>query len=101
MDDDFEIDWETWEPSDANHATGVIRQLKVEVGQKHQIFHMLDRIQILARDGATDDVLVSNPEDHTTVFIVHPTYAKTVETNPVWPATSKIKVTSVPARILR
>ena len=96
-----EIDWESWEPANPIEMTSVIDQLKIEVGPSHQIYHVLDSATIFARDGASDDVLVSNPNDPSTVFIVHPTWSRAVEPNNHFPGTIKIATASVPSSLLR
>lgn len=98
--DEVYIDWTTWAPLRDARLVLVSKQLRVEVGSAHKLFHLLERLEFLAEDEASDSVLVSNPEDHETAFIVHPTFSKITEKDGKYPSTFSIPTASIPKRLL-
>ncbi|MEM8849937.1 MAG: hypothetical protein AAGE03_07860, partial [Pseudomonadota bacterium] len=68
-----EMDWISWELVEANQKALLEKQLQYEIGVAHQLYDALDRLAIVARDGASDDILVVDPASPF-AYIVHLTW---------------------------
>jgi len=69
-----EMDWISWELVETNQQALLEKRLQYEVGVAHQLYDALDRLAVVARDGASDDILVADPASPF-AYIVHLTWS--------------------------
>ena len=66
-----EIDWQSWELVRGNQRTLLGEQLRRELGDAHQLYEAVERLNVIARDGASDDILVVDPKETLEAYVVH------------------------------
>jgi len=64
-----------WFYADASHSEGLTRELRSEIGPLHPLFNFSERLVVIAKCAANDDVLALDTEDKRSVFCVHLTWA--------------------------
>ncbi|MBI1219705.1 MAG: hypothetical protein GC186_14280 [Rhodobacteraceae bacterium] len=97
MQSNGEMDWATWEVARPPHADRIVAQLKKEVGPKHVLFEVLEKLEIIAVNGASDEILLSNPHDPGSAYIVHLTWSTKPEIESFWPATVVVPKGEIPS----
>ncbi len=64
-----------WFYIDEMWAKGITQELQSEVGPQHPLFHLAQRLVVIAKCGANDDVLALDPEETGQVYCIHLTWA--------------------------
>jgi len=65
------IDWSSWEIVSDDLKSRLEKQLRREVGVEHRLFGTVGKMRVLAKDGASDEILAADPADMINAFIVH------------------------------
>ncbi|MFY0660035.1 MAG: hypothetical protein JXR15_06035 [Shimia sp.] len=100
MSDRQEFDWGSWKRIDCAEALSLLVQLKVEVGRRHPLWNCLHRTEVLARDSASDDVLIEiTGTSGVALFVVHLTWSQAVDANGVFPGVAELGVAAVPSEL--
>ncbi len=95
-----EIDWAGWTSLDGEQKSQLAMQLRREVGIAHQLYDVVDKLQVLARDGGSDDVLACDPADPVNAYLVHLVWSDGPVDDASFPWTCSITKTLVPDRFL-
>ena len=66
-----ELNWQNWELVGDNQRTLFEKQLRREIGIEHHLYQAVERLKVIARDCASDDVLVTDPTETLHAFVVH------------------------------
>ncbi|WP_412005270.1 hypothetical protein [Aestuariibius insulae] len=68
-----------------NERTLLEKQLRTEIGVAHHLYQAVERLRVIARDYASDDVLVSDPTVTPQYYVVHLTWSDTPSENEEFP----------------
>lgn len=97
MPDQQEFDWCSWKRLDRVEASNLLAQLKVEVGRRHLLWNSLQGTEVLARDSASDDILIETTEEAgVAFFVVHLTWSQASDAESAFPCVVELEISAVP-----
>lgn len=100
MSEVHEFDWVGWKRLDGSKAANLLEQLKTEVGSRHQLWNCLHRTEVLAKDSASDDILIEISGDTGfALFVVHLTWSQAAEADGDFPSVTELSISAVPREL--
>jgi hypothetical protein len=85
----------SWEAVSGDRAMIFKSQIVREVSSGHALFHILDRIAVVARDDASDDVLAIDQENAEEAHVVHLTWQTAPSLTSEWPHTQTLRMSEI------
>lgn len=73
-------------------------QLRREIGVAHQLYEAVDRLKIIARDGASDDILVADPTESFDNYVVHLVWSDGPREDANFPSTCTLSKSLLPLK---
>lgn len=95
-----EIDWANWTSLGGDQKSRPTKQLGREVGIAHQLYDVVEKLQVLARDGGSDDILACDPDDPMNAYVVHLVWSDVPDADSSYPWACRIPNALVPDRFL-
>ena len=93
-----EIDWQNWELVRDNQLTLLEEQLRREIGATHLLYEAVDRLKVIARDGASDDILAVDSTEHLDAYVVHLVWSDRPSEDANFPSTCSISKSLLPPK---
>lgn len=93
-----EIDWQSWELVEDDQRTLLNKQLRRELGVAHQLHEAVERLRVIARDCASDDVLVTDLTETVHAYVVHLTWSDRPSENENFPSTCSMSKSLLPLK---
>ncbi|WP_137110173.1 hypothetical protein [Rhodobacter sp. SY28-1] len=85
----------SWEAVTGDRAAIFKTQLMREVSSGHALFPILNRIDVVAIDDASDDVLAIDPDNADEAHVVHLTWQTAPDPTPEWPHTYVLRMSEI------
>ena len=85
----------SWEAVTGDRAAIFKTRLMREVSSGHALFPILDRIELVAIDDASDDVLAIDRDNTDEAHVVHLTWQAAPNPTPEWPHTHKLQMSEI------
>ncbi len=91
-----EIGWQSWELVNEEQRERFEVQLRMEVRAGHPLYEAVERLKVIARDGASDDILVADFSCPDKTYVVHLCWSNGTGEDTLFPSTCSMSKSVLP-----